>query len=36
MVERSVLKENNIKVHFYYGRQIYVEGKQYKVTFSLW
>jgi hypothetical protein len=27
------LKENNIKVHFYHGREICVEGKQYKVTF---
>jgi hypothetical protein len=27
------LKENNIKVHFYHGREICVEGKQYKGTF---
>jgi hypothetical protein len=32
MVDRSLLKENNIKVHFYYGREISAEGKQYKVT----
>jgi tyrosine-protein phosphatase YwqE len=36
MVDRSLLKENNIKVHFYYGRQISAEGKQYKGTFLLW
>jgi hypothetical protein len=33
MVERSLLKENNIKLHLYHGREISVEGKQYKVTF---
>ena len=33
MVERSVLRENNIKLHLYYGREISVEGKQYKGTF---
>ena len=33
MVERDLLKENNIKVHFYHGREICVEGKQYKGTF---
>ena len=36
MVERSVLKENNIKVNFYHGREISVEGKQYKGTFLSW
>ena len=36
MVERSVLKENNIKVHFHYDREICVDGKQYKGTFLLW
>ena len=36
MVERSLLKENNIKVHFYHGREISVEGKQYKVTSLSW
>jgi hypothetical protein len=36
MVDRSLLKENNIKLHFYYGREICVEGKQYKGTFLLW
>ena len=36
MIERSVLTENNIKVHFYYGREISVEGKQYKGKFLLW
>jgi hypothetical protein len=36
MVERSLLKENNIKVHFYHGREISVEGKQYKGTFLSW
>ena len=34
MVDRSLLKENNIKVHFYYGREISVEGKQYKAGVS--
>ena len=36
MVDRSLLKENNIKVHFYYGREISAEGKQYKGTFLFW
>jgi hypothetical protein len=30
------LKENNIKLHFYHGREICVEGKQYKGTFLSW